>query len=161
MPADARKVFSDPRYLLAYGFGSGLLPRMPGTFGTIAAVPFYLLLAQLHFAAYVVAVVLLFGLGVYVCDRVARELNQQDPGAIVFDEFVGLWIALFLLPTGWYWLLTGIVLFRIFDILKPWPVGWLDRNLKGGLGIMADDVAAGVYAFACLQLLFFSVGELV
>lgn len=161
MNPDARKVFSDPRYVLAYGFGSGLLPRMPGTFGTIAAVPFYLLLAQLNFAVYVGVVFLLFGLGVYVCDRVVKELNQQDPGAIVFDEFVGLWIALFLLPSGWYWLLIGIALFRFFDILKPWPVGWLDRNLKGGLGIMADDVAAGLYAFASVQLLFFSVERLV
>ena len=78
-------------------------------------------------------------------------MQVQDPASIVWDEFVGLWIALFLLPAGWYWLVFGFGLFRFFDILKPWPIGWLDKNLKGGLGIMMDDVAAGLLSLIILQ----------
>ena len=82
-------------------------------------------------------------------------MQIKDPGCIVWDEFVGLWITLLFLPEGLYWLLVGFVLFRLFDIVKPWPVSWLDRNLSGGLGIMADDVAAGLMALASLQLIYF------
>ena len=152
MIVEPRKLLRDPRYLLAFGFGSGLAPRAPGTFGTLAAIPVFLVLQALPVPAYVAVVCIAFAVGVYVCHHVATELNIKDPGAIVFDEFVGLWVGLFLLPEGWWWLVCGFVLFRAFDILKPWPVGFLDTSIKGGLGIMVDDVAAGLYTFACLQV---------
>ncbi|MCB1691878.1 MAG: phosphatidylglycerophosphatase A [Pseudomonadales bacterium] len=158
-PEMRRRVFTDPRYFVAMGLGSGLAPRAPGTFGTLAAVPFYFALIQLSPVWYLVALILLFAAGVYVCEFVSREMEIKDPGAIVFDEFVGLWLSLFMLPGGWYWLPAGVVLFRVFDILKPFPVSWFDRNVKGGLGIMADDVVAGLYALAAVQLLALGTRE--
>jgi phosphatidylglycerophosphatase A len=80
-------------------------------------------------------------------------MQVKDPACIVFDEFVGVWIALFMLPAGWLWVVMGFAAFRFFDILKPWPVGWLDRNLAGGWGIMLDDVAAGLMSLVLVQLL--------
>lgn len=149
--ARLKKVFTHPFYFVAFGFGSGLSPRAPGTAGSVAAIPLYLLIAGLHPGMYAAAVFIAFVVGVIVCDWVARDMAVKDPGAIVWDEFVGLWIALFMLPNGWYWLLTGFLLFRLFDILKPWPVSFFDRELKGGLGIMVDDVAAGFYSLIVLQ----------
>ena len=82
---------------------------------------------------------------------------MKDPGCIVWDEFVGLWITLFLLPAGWYWIFIGFGLFRLFDIVKPWPVSWADKSLTGGMGIMVDDVLAGFYGLACIQLASFLI----
>ena len=150
-PALARRVFTDPRYCLAFGFGSGLVPVAPGTAGTVVGVLLYLPLSLLQPPAYATAVSAVFIVGVFLCDRVAGQLNQRDPSGIVLDEIVGIWIALFVLPPGWYWLLAGFLVFRVFDILKPWPVGLLDRRLQGGLGIMVDDVAAGLYTLLLIQ----------
>ncbi len=140
-----------PRALLAFGFGSGLSPIMPGTCGTLAAVPFFLLLAQLPIYAYLAVVVLAFVVGIHLCGKTAQEMELEDPGGIVWDEFVGLWIALIGAPAGWHWLVLGFVLFRVFDMLKPWPISLADKHLKGGFGIMFDDVLAGIAAWACLQ----------
>ena len=156
--ARAKRVFTHPLYFAAFGFGSGLSPKAPGTAGTIAAVPLYLLIAGLHPGIYAAVVFIAFVAGVAICDWVARDMAVKDPGAIVWDEFVGLWIALFMLPNGWYWLLFGFLLFRIFDILKPWPVSYFDRELAGGLGIMLDDVAAGFYSLIVLQISAYVVG---
>lgn len=159
MNPDARKVFTDFRYLLAYGLGSGLAPRAPGTAGSLAALLLFFPLQALGNPTYLAVVLLALIVGVVVSGQVARELELNDPGGIVIDEFVGLWIALFMLPGPWYWALGGFGLFRLFDIAKPWPVGWLDRRLKGGLGIMMDDVAAGIYALAVLQAIAFGVAK--
>ncbi len=139
-----------PSGFLAFGFGSGLAPVAPGTFGTLAAIPPYLLLAQLTWPWYAVVVVLAFLLGVYLCERASKNLGVHDHGGIVWDEFVGLWITLFMVPPEWYWILLGFVLFRIFDILKPFPIKWLDKQVKGGFGIMIDDVIAGLFAWVIL-----------
>ena len=159
MNPDARKVFTDFRYLLAYGLGSGLAPKAPGTAGSLAALLVFFPLQSLGSLGYLAFLVVTFVIGVIVSDQVARELELSDPGGIVIDEIVGLWIALFLLPGPWYWALAGFCLFRLFDITKPWPVGWLDKRLKGGLGIMVDDVAAGLYAFAVLQATAFGLAR--
>ena len=90
--------------------------------------------------------------GIYVSGRVARRLELKDPAVIVIDEFVGLWVALFLLPSGWFWPLIGLLLFRFFDILKPWPISWCDRELEGGYGIVLDDVVAGLFTFGLIQI---------
>jgi phosphatidylglycerophosphatase A len=147
-----------PVQLLAFGFGSGLAPRAPGTFGTLAAVPLYLLLTGLSDLQYLLVLVLAGLLGVYVCHRTAVELGVHDHGGIVWDEFVGFWITMFLAPPGGWWLLAGFALFRFFDVLKPWPIRWLDRHVHGGFGIMIDDVLAGVFAWASLQLLSIWLG---
>lgn len=131
---------------IAFGLGSGLAPWAPGTFGTLAAVPLYWLLSPLAPVVYLGVVALLFGLGVWACGRTARELGGHDPGAIVWDEVVGYLVAMTFAPVGWPWVLAGFLLFRLFDIWKPWPIRWLDRRVRGGLGIMLDDLAAGVLA---------------
>lgn len=152
-PAPSFKaLLSDPRLLLAFGFGSGLAKKAPGTWGTLAALPLYLLLAELPLAYYLGALVASFALGVYLCEYASNYLQVHDHGGIVWDEFVGLWISLLFVPAGWPWLLAGFVLFRIFDIAKPWPIGWVDRRVGGGFGIMIDDVLAGIYACLLLQL---------
>ncbi|HEY0963636.1 MAG TPA: phosphatidylglycerophosphatase A [Pseudomonadales bacterium] len=148
-----RPVLRNPVHLLAFGFGSGLAPKAPGTFGTLAAIPFFLLLQQLPLAAYALALVLAFGLGIWICDKTAHDLGVHDHGGIVWDEFVGLWITLFVAPPGWWWIVVGFLLFRFFDIVKPFPISWLDRRVSGGLGIMIDDAVAGSFAWFCLQLL--------
>jgi phosphatidylglycerophosphatase A len=145
------QLLRQPIHLLAFGFGSGLAPKAPGTFGTLAAVPLYLLLAQLPLWAYIVALVLSFGIGVYLCHKTADDLGVHDHPGIVWDEFVGYWITMLLAPAGWLWVVIGFVLFRIFDVLKPWPIRWLDKHVHGGFGIMIDDVLAGVFAWLVLQ----------
>ena len=159
MKPDARKVFTDFRYFLAFGMGSGLAPRAPGTAGSMAALILFFALHALGPVLYLLVVAVVLVAGVFICDQVARELDIKDPASIVLDEFVGLWLALFLLPSGWYWAILGFCLFRLFDIAKPWPVGWLDRHVQGGAGIMADDVAAGIYAWLVLQAAAWAVGR--
>jgi phosphatidylglycerophosphatase A len=146
-------VFRNPVHFLAFGLGSGCAPKAPGTFGTLAAVPLYLLLAQLPLHPYIAVVLVAFVAGIWICGKTSRDIGVHDPGGIVWDEFVGFWITMILAPPGWQWLLAGFILFRVFDILKPFPIGLLDKRVKGGLGIMLDDVLAGVYACGCLQTL--------
>ncbi len=149
----------DVRYLLALGFGSGLARRAPGTFGTFAAVLPFLLMQHLPPLFYVGIVFVSFVAGVLICDWVANDMAIKDPAAIVWDEFVGLWVALFMLPEGWWWIVVGVAIFRFFDIVKPWPVSVLDRSVGGGLGIMADDVAAGVYTLIMVQTIAWALAQ--
>ncbi len=148
-----RVALGTPSGFLAFGFGSGLAPFAPGTFGTLAAIPPYLLLAQLSWPYYLLVLVLTFLLGVFLCERASQHLGVHDHGGIVWDEFVGFWLTLFLIPNEWHWIVVGFLLFRLFDIIKPFPIKWLDQQVKGGFGIMIDDVIAGVYAWLVLFLL--------
>lgn len=141
-------------HFLAFGLGSGAAPKAPGTFGTLAAIPLYLLLAQVPIGAYVVLVIIAFIFGVYLCDQASKDMGVHDHGGIVWDEFVGYWIAMIALPFHWTWIVAGFVLFRVFDILKPWPISWLDKKVHGGFGIMIDDVIAGIFAAIILQLAY-------
>lgn len=153
MAIDPRRLLAEPDLLLTTGFGSGLAPRAPGTVGTVAALALYLPLSLLPMPVYAVVIVAVLALGIWLSGRVADRLAIKDPGFIVIDEFVGLWIACFALPAGWIWLIVAFAAFRAFDILKPWPVSWCDRELPGGFGIMLDDVVAGLMALAVIQLL--------
>ncbi len=139
-----------PVQLLAFGFGSGLSPRAPGTAGTLVAIPLYLLFAGLDLLQYSVVLMAAALLGVWICGAASRQLQVHDHPGIVWDEFVGYWITMWAVPPQATWILAGFVLFRLFDIAKPWPVSVLDRKLQGGLGIMADDMLAG--ALACVTL---------
>ncbi len=141
----------DPWHLLAFGLGSGGVPKAPGTAGTLAAVPLYYLLAPLDATAYLLLLVAMFIFGVWLCGRVSRELGVHDHGGIVWDEWVGFLVTMAWAPSGWLWVLLGFLLFRLFDIWKPWPIGCLDRKLNGGLGIMLDDLLAGIYSLLLLQ----------
>lgn len=152
-----KQLLANPNHLFAFGFGSGLAKKAPGTFGTLAAIPFFLLLQNLSWPLYLSWLLVTFALGVLWCDRSSKAMGVHDHGGIVWDEFVGFWITMFMAPAGWLWIVIGFVLFRFFDILKPWPINWLDRKVHGGFGIMIDDVLAGVYALLVLQLIAFFV----
>lgn len=143
----------DPVHLLAFGFGSGAAPRAPGTWGSLAAIPFWYLLALLPLAAYWGVVFIAFLVGIWLCGRTADDLKVHDHGGIVWDEFVGMWIVLGFFPDTIYGVLVCFLLFRLFDVWKPWPIGWLDKRMPGGLGIMVDDVVAGIMALAVILIL--------
>jgi phosphatidylglycerophosphatase A len=153
----AKAILSNPIHCLAFGFGSGLAPKAPGTFGTVMAVPLYLLLNQLPLLGYALAVLLAFLVGIYLCGKTADDLQVHDHPGIVWDEFVGFWITMLAAPAGWSWLLAGFLLFRLFDIWKPWPINIFDKHVKSGLGIMIDDVLAGIYALIILQLVAYYI----
>mgnify|MGYP000276837607 FL=1 len=148
---ETQLVFSSPTAFLAFGFGSGLAPKAPGTFGTLAAVPFLWLLTLLNSWQYPLALILTFALGVYLCHATSKRLGVHDHGGIVWDEFVGLWLTFYLVPLNWWTVLLGFALFRVFDILKPWPIGYFDKRVHGGFGIMLDDIIAGAFAWLVLQ----------
>ncbi|QIK37440.1 phosphatidylglycerophosphatase A [Caldichromatium japonicum] len=150
---DAHKL----HHWIAFGLGSGLAPRAPGTFGTLAAIPLYLLMIQLSWPLYLLLVAVFTLVGVWACDLTARELGAKDPAAIVWDEFVGFFITMSVVPSawltgawGWLWILAGFLTFRLFDIWKPWPIRLIDARLHGGLGIMLDDILAGLFSALAL-----------
>ncbi len=145
------KLLRNPLHLLSLGFGSGLSPFAPGTCGTLVAIPFYLLIAQLDLPYYLAFILLAFAIGVYLCKYTSAALGVHDHSGIVWDEFVGFWITMIAVPVTWQWIVAGFVLFRMFDIVKPWPVKVVDKRMTGGFGIMFDDVLAGLYALGCLQ----------
>lgn len=155
----AQRVWQDPAYFIAFGFGSGLMPFAPGTFGTLAAMPLYLLFFGLHWSVYCSLTILAFILGVVVSNRVTADLGIHDYKGIVWDEVVGYFLTMFLAPPGMLWMFLGFILFRIFDIWKPQPIGWVDEKIHGGLGIMLDDVLAAVPAWLILQLIAWGVAR--
>lgn len=148
-----KQILSDPILFLAFGFGSGLAKKAPGTMGTLAAIPVYWLFAQTGLLVYSALTVIATVAGIWICDIAAKKLGEHDFGGIVWDEIAGYLITLWLVPFSWQAVVLGFLLFRIFDILKPWPIRWIDRKVQGGLGIMLDDVLAGVFAGAVLLAL--------
>lgn len=149
---------SNPIHLAAVGFGSGLASKAPGTFGTLAAVPIYYFLSFLSLEVYIAVLVISSLLGFWFCHVTSRDMGVHDHKAIVWDEFVGYWITMVTVPFSVQWAIAGFVLFRIFDILKPFPISWLDKKVAGGFGIMIDDIVAGVFAAITLQLLIYFCG---
>ncbi len=156
-----KTVLSSPVHWLAFGFGAGLSPRAPGTVGTLVGLPFWFLLSPLPWPGYVGVVGAMFVAGCWICGASARRLGVHDYGGIVFDEIVGFLVAgIPLLPVmgldaidPWIGLIAAFLLFRLFDIWKPWPIGWLDARVHGGVGIMLDDLVAGVFAALVLALI--------
>lgn len=147
------RLLRQPVHLLALGFGTGLSVRAPGTFGTLIGVLFYLALQHLPLVYYIGITLVLFLLGIWICGWSARELGVHDHPAIVWDEIVGYLVTMIAAPAGWAWIVLGFLLFRLFDIWKPWPIRWLDQRIQGGLGIMIDDIIAGIFALIVMQLL--------
>lgn len=146
----AAQVLGNPVCFLAFGFGSGLAPKAPGTVGTLAAVPLFLLVSSLPLPAYLALTLLMFIGGIWLCGRCEQILGIQDHSGIVWDEFVGLFITLAAAQVSFSTVAAGFLLFRLFDVLKPWPIGWFDRRVHGGFGIMLDDAIAGLFAWGCL-----------
>ncbi len=144
-------VWRNPVHFLAFGFGAGLSPKAPGTAGTAVAMLIYLLLPPMPPAVFALLIVVSFLSGLWLCGKTAADLGVHDHSGIVWDEFVGYWITMFMAPGGLVWAVIGFVLFRLLDIFKPWPIKWVDKELKGGPGIMLDDVLAGIMAALCIQ----------
>ena len=152
-----KTVVTNPIHLIAFGLGSGLAPKAPGTFGTLAAIPIYLLLAPLSLSEFIVILSVLCLFSIYIAGKSAQMLGVHDHGGIVIDEICGYLVTMALAPPGWQWVIIGFVLFRIFDIFKPWPINLLDKRISGGLGIVLDDLMAGIYALLSLELIIWLV----
>ncbi len=154
MKPDFQLLFSHPAHFFSLGFGSGLVPKGPGTAGTLVAFPLYWWLEPLmNDYLFLLLLILAFVIGVWMCDKTGRALGVPDHGGIVWDEIVAFMLVLFFTPVGIYWQLLAFVLFRYFDIVKPQPIRHFDENLHGGLGVMFDDLLAAGYALLCLALI--------
>lgn len=147
------RVWQDPWHFVAFGFGLGQLPKVPGTWGTLFGFVFYYLFLGVSSIYYLIFILLAFIFGVWLCERVSNDLGVHDHSGIVWDEIVGLMITLLWVPPVFSLLCIGFCLFRVFDILKPWPISFVDKHVKGGLGIMIDDVLAAIPAWCLLQII--------
>lgn len=148
-----RVSLANPIHFLALGFGSGLAPKAPGTFGTVAAVPLVCLLAySTTLTGYLLVTLIASVIGIWLCGKTAKDMMVHDDSSIVWDEIAGLLITMIAVPLSWQTLLLGFVLFRIFDILKPWPISYLDARVHGGFGIMIDDILAGFFALILMHI---------
>ena len=146
---------SHPAHFLGFGFGSGLVGFMPGTMGSLAAIPLVWGMSFLPLWAYLLLTLLSVVVGISICQKVSDDLGVHDHGAIVWDEIAGMMIVFIAVPITWHSLLIGFILFRIFDILKPWPISFLDKSVHGGWGIMVDDVVAGLFSLALLHAIYY------
>ena len=147
-----RQLLGNPVHFLAFGFGSGLFAKAPGTAGTVLGILAWMFLVKLSLVTYTIVIVIAALAGIYFCGKTARDLNVHDHSGIVWDEIVGIWLAMILVPVTWGWVFVGFLLFRFFDILKPWPISWIDKNISGGIGIMADDLLAGGFTAIILYV---------
>lgn len=141
-----------PVHFLAHGLGTGWVPVAPGTVGSLVGVALFWLMAPLPPLRYAAITVILGVAGVFICGQTARDLGAHDPGSIVWDEMVGFLVAMYLLPRDWRWILAGFVIYRLFDIWKPFPIRVVERELGVGTGIIADDIVAGIYTVVILHL---------
>lgn len=155
IPPVPASVWRNPWHFIAFGFGSGTLPVAPGTFGTLMAIPFYLLLQDLPLPLYLGLVFLLAWGATVLCDRVEKELSVHDHPGMCVDEIIGYLITMIHAPRGLLWLVLGFLLFRLFDIWKPWPIRQVDQQVSGGFGVILDDALAGLYSFLGIQLIYF------
>ncbi len=155
IPPVPAAVWRNPLYFIAFGFGSGAVPFAPGTFGTLMAIPFYLLLSYLPLFAYLLFLVGFIIFTSWLCDRISRDTHTHDHPGMCIDEFAGYFVTMIAAPSGILWIALGFILFRLFDIWKPWPISYADKHIKGGFGMIFDDVLAGVYAMMCIQLLHY------
>ena len=153
MRPDLKFLFAHPAHLIAFGFGSGLAPKAPGTVGTLLGWPLFWLIAAVapDLSNRIALVIAAFLLGVWACARSGRALGVADHGGIVWDEIVAFALVLLFTPAGWQWAALAFALFRLFDILKPWPIRLADRRLKNGFGVMFDDLLAAGYALAVIK----------
>ncbi|KXJ60616.1 MAG: phosphatidylglycerophosphatase [Alteromonas sp. Nap_26] len=148
----ARVSMKNPVHFLALGFGSGLVPVMPGTFGSLAALPLLVASAYVSTLSFIALTLIFSVVGIYLCGKTADDMQVHDHGSIVWDEIAGMFVTFLFVPISASSLFLGFVLFRLFDILKPWPIGIIDKHLHGGTGIMLDDLVAGAMACGCLHL---------
>ena len=144
-------VWTNPIHFIACGFGTGLLPIFPGTWGTLAAIPLYLILVKFSLWFYIFVTIILNFAGIWLCGIVNRDFGTDDHPAAVWDEIAAFLIVMIAVPPKWYYLVIGFLLFRLFDIWKPWPIRWIDQNVHGGLGVMLDDIVAALVSLLLLH----------
>lgn len=149
---------TNPIHFLAVGLGSGLSPIMPGTMGSLMAIPLWLLFLGLQPTLYWVFILVTFVFGCYICQKTSDDTHTHDSGHIVWDEFVGMWITLYFIPQfSILWVTIAFVAFRLFDMTKPWPIRWFDKRVPGGFGIMVDDVIAAIFSSLSVYVLTFII----
>ncbi len=150
---DFKFLFAHPAHLIAFGFGTGLAPKAPGTVGTLLGLPLFWLIVAVSpdLPNRIILLIAAFLLGVWACGRTGRALGVADHGGMVWDEITAFALMLLFTPTGWQWMALAFALFRLFDILKPWPIRLADTRLKGGFGVMFDDLLAALYAIAVIK----------
>jgi len=153
VPPIPDSVWRNPWHFIAFGFGVGTIPIAPGTFGTLIAVPFYLFLSTYSNTTYLIITILFTVFSVWLCEKVSREIHIQDHQGMCIDEIVGYLVTMLYAPYGWGWIILGFILFRIFDIWKPWPIRQIDHQMQNGFGMILDDTIAGIYSMILIQLL--------
>lgn len=148
-------IWTDPWIFIACGFGIGTLPVMPGTYATFASALLYLLLMKLPLTIYIAITIILNVAGFWLCDIANKAFGTKDHPAAVWDEIAAFLIVMIAVPFTWFYWLLGIILFRAFDIWKPWIIGWIDRNMHSGFGVMLDDILAAIASWIILQAIVF------
>lgn len=139
-------LWTNPLHFIACGFGVGAIPFFPGTFGTMLGIPIAIILSHHSILFYVISCVLLFCVGIYLCGITNRDFGTDDHPAAVFDEIATFPVVMIGIPMHWIFLLIGFCLFRFFDIVKPWPIRWVDKNIHNGFGVMFDDLLAAIFS---------------
>ena len=153
IPEVPATVWSNPLHFIAFGFGVGVIPFAPGTFGTLIAIPFYLVLQLFSWKIYLSVLIIATIASMWVCDKVSKELKIDDHQGMCLDEVIGFLWAMIAIPYAWKWLALGFILFRLFDIWKPWPIRYVDNHVHGGVGMILDDILAGIASCAILHIL--------
>lgn len=152
-----KKVWRNPFYFIAFGFGAGTIPYAPGTFGTLMAIPFFILLNTFTLPIYVTLVGAIVIFSIILSDQISKKLQIHDHPGMCLDEFCGFFITMTNAPMSWAWILFGFILFRFFDIVKPWPIRFLDENIGGGLGMILDDIVAGLFSMIIIQIMLYAI----
>ena len=155
-----RLLIAHPAHFISLGFGSGLAPKAPGTFGTLAGFPLFWLISNLTFYTQLGIITLLFFVGIYCCGKTGKALGVSDHGGIVWDEIVAIMLVLTITPMKWQWWLLAFLLFRLFDIWKPYPICYFDAKLKNGFGVMFDDLLAAIYAILVMKFIVWPLSQL-
>lgn len=153
VPPIPESVWKNPWHFIAFGFGTGCIPVAPGTFGTLIAIPLYLYLTTYSQTFYLIFLLAFIAFSMWLSEKVSREINVQDHQGMNIDEIAGFLVTMFHAPYGWGWIILGVILFRIFDILKPWPIKQVDERMHGGVGVVLDDVLAGIYSLIIIQII--------
>jgi len=150
-------VWQKPSHFIAFGFGSGAIPFAPGTFGTLVAVPIYLALQDIGLAYYILLMIAIIIGSSYLSDKVSKDTKTHDHQGMCLDEIVGFLVTMTAAPKGFWWIVFGFVLFRFFDIVKPWPINYIDKRVGGGFGMILDDVVAGIFSLIIIQITYYFI----
>lgn len=153
VPPIPDSIWQKPTHFIAFGFGAGALPIAPGTFGTLMAIPFYLCMHLLPIYVYLGVLVIVTIVSMWLCQNVSKEIAVHDHQGMCLDEIVGFLVTMFAVPFKLKYIVLGFILFRLFDIWKPQPIRFLDEKIKGGVGMILDDVLAGIYSCIILHIL--------